>query len=47
MNVAKSERLAKDRRPELFCAVPSCLWRVVTSTGIKPCEKHPVKQEDK
>ncbi len=30
----------KERRPELYCSVSGCLWRVVTSRGPNPCQKH-------
>lgn len=42
MNTAAKVRLEKDRHPERFCAVKSCLWRIHTSKGPNPCRKHPV-----
>lgn len=48
-SVAKSVRLAKERRPQDYCSNPSCLWRRVvtvhggpdlTHTEIRPCPRH-------
>jgi hypothetical protein len=36
-NVAQSERLRKEGRPELYCPVRGCLW--MTGDGRK-CPKH-------
>lgn len=41
-STAARVREAKERRPQDFCRVPSCLWRTVTATGSKPCKKHPM-----
>ena len=35
-SVARSVRQHKEKRPELYCAYPKCLWRL--SSG--PCPKH-------
>lgn len=37
MNPAKSARLAKERRPQDWCANPRCLWHESRSG---PCPKH-------
>jgi hypothetical protein len=39
--VAAKVRAAKEAHPELFCAVPRCLWRTGGAHGT-PCRKHPV-----
>jgi hypothetical protein len=41
-NVAADVRRHKARYPELYCANPLCLWRIVTSRGPNPCKNHPV-----
>lgn len=41
-SVAASVRQSKEKHPELFCADPKCLWRVVKRNGKSdPCRKHP------
>lgn len=42
-NTAARVREAKERKPEDFCAVPSCLWRTRNAAGANPCKKHPVR----
>ena len=42
MNVAASERLAKEKHPDRFCSHPRCLWRIVRGDGsANPCHNHP------
>lgn len=43
-SVAASVREQKEKHPELFCAHPKCLWRIVDRFGNSmPCQstKHP------
>lgn len=44
MRTAAAVRERKNRHPELYCKVPSCLWLTGGATG-KPCRKHPVRPE--
>lgn len=39
--LARSIRLDKAQSPALYCANPTCLWRIVTSRGPNPCRHHP------
>lgn len=41
-STAMRVREAKERKPEDFCKVPACLWRIRTAQGANPCRKHPV-----
>lgn len=41
MNTAAKVRAEKTLHPSRFCANPSCLWRVETRGGERPCPKHP------
>ncbi len=43
--VAAEVRAAKEKHPEHYCPVPSCLWRIKTSRGDSPCQKHPVPKD--
>lgn len=38
MNVAASVRKNREAHPEMYCK--SCLWRVQTINGRKPCPTH-------
>ncbi len=40
MHTAAKVRIEKEKHPERFCPVPSCLWRVKTAVGDNPCQKH-------
>ncbi len=40
MNTAAKCRIEKEKHPERFCGVRSCLWRVKTQAGYNPCRKH-------
>lgn len=40
MNPAAKCRTEKAEHPERFCPDKKCLWRVVTSHGLRPCPKH-------
>lgn len=42
-STAMRVREAKERKPEDFCKVPACLWRIRTAQGANPCKKHPIK----
>lgn len=41
-NVAADVRKHKETHPELYCAHPRCLWRIVTNRGPNPCRNHPL-----
>lgn len=41
--VAKRVREHKERRPELYCPAPRCLWR--TGDGSR-CPRHPARKEN-
>jgi hypothetical protein len=41
-NVAAQCRQQKEKSPELFCAHPRCLWKVVKRDGtLSACQNHP------
>lgn len=40
--IAAKVRQHKESNPELYCRVPSCLWRIKSFRGDEPCRKHPL-----
>lgn len=41
-SIAAQVREQKERRPEMYCRAPGCLFRIQTRNGATPCPKHPV-----